>query len=57
MPNYHKFEWEDFKVKAEPIGVRKKFQFLPYFTSNNPAFKVTIDTISGEQRQLKAFSF
>ncbi len=52
MPTYHKFEWEDFKVRAKPLRWRRIIRFFPYFTGNQPTFRVTIDTISGEPRQL-----
>ena len=54
MPHYHSFEWEGFKVKAEAIGIRRVFKFLPYITGNKPSFKVTIDSKSGGNRQLEA---
>ncbi len=55
MPNYHQFEWQDFKVKAKPIGIRRLFQFWPYITGQEPKFKVTIDTKSGKERELTAY--
>lgn len=55
MPNYHSFEWEDFRVRAEPLWKRKLFRFMPYFTGNEPKFKVTVDTKSGQLQPLEAF--
>ena len=54
MPYYADFTWQDFKVKAKPIGIRRLFQFWPYVTRQEPKFKVTIDTISGDPRPLLA---
>lgn len=54
MPAYHKFGWEDFRVIAEPIGIRRFLRCLPYFTGSEPNFKVTINTISGKLRQLES---
>ncbi len=51
MPHFYEFEWEGIKVSAKPKGIRRSrfFRFIPYFTGNEPEFKVTLDTISGEQ--------
>ena len=54
MPGYHKFEWDDFRVKAKPTGIRKVIRFLPYLVGTSYSFKVTLDTVSGEQRKLKS---
>ena len=55
MPTSNKFEWEDFKVKTEPVGIRKVFRLLPYFTGNKLKFKVSINTTSGKQHELDAY--
>ena len=51
MPRFYDFEWEGIRVSAKPKGIRRcgLFRFIPYFTGNEPKFKVTMDTISGEQ--------
>ena len=53
MPHYHKYEWEDFHIKAEPSGIRKFLKPLPYLTGSKPTFKVAIETTSGELRPLE----
>ena len=51
MPHFYEFEWDGTRVSAKPKGIRRcrLFRFIPYFTGNEPKFKVTLDTISGEQ--------
>ncbi len=53
MPHFHKYEWEDFIIKAEPTGIRKLSHLLPYLTGGTPTFKLTIQTVSGEPRPLE----
>jgi hypothetical protein len=53
MPNYHQFEWEDFRVRTRPTGIRRILRLLPYFTGRKVIFRVTIDTISGAPQDLE----
>jgi hypothetical protein len=50
MPSYHIVDWEGFRVKVEPLGIRahRALCWLPYCTGSVPRFTVRIDRISGE---------
>lgn len=50
MPSYNTQDWEGFRFKAQPLGIRQRkgMFLLPYFTGSRPHLKVSIDRISGE---------
>ena len=44
MPHFHEFEWEGFNVSGKAKGARRCLflRWLPYFSGNEPALKVSI---------------
>jgi len=51
VPQYHGFDWGDFKVLVRPSGIRRLLQQWPYFTGNDVNLNITVKTYSHESKE------